>query len=55
MSGKDWMIVAAIGAGVFLLLKSRNASAVNYDTEGRALYFEQRDGVMYDQYGGRWA
>lgn len=55
MNSNDWLIVAAIGAGVFMLLKSRSADAGYYDTEGRALYFQQRDGVMYDQFGGRWA
>lgn len=58
MSGDKWVMVAAVAAGVFLIMREATAKSRGrtvQTTDGREFYLEEKDGVMIDQLGGVWA
>lgn len=59
MNGDKWVLIAAIAAGVFLVLRAANAGKNNnartsQTTTGETVIFQEKDGRIYDQFGGQW-
>lgn len=58
MTGKQWLIVGGMAAGVFWLL-TRSAAAQSggwqiEGTDGKRYRLNERGGRIYDQNGGLW-